>query len=55
MMKTRRKTVLILVVLVVVISVAAIITINIPKEPEKALLKVMSDQVDLQVRNVRLT
>ena len=55
MMKTRRKTVLILVVLVVVISAAAIITINIPKEPEKALLKVMSDQVDLQVRNVRLT
>lgn len=55
MMKTRRKTVLILVVLVVVISAAVIITINIPKEPEKALLKVMSDQVDLQVRNIRLT
>lgn len=55
MMKTGRKTVLIVVALAVVLSAAAIITINIPKEPEKALLKIMSDRVDLQVRNVRLT
>ncbi len=55
MMKRGRKTVLIIVVLTVVLSVATIITINIPKEPEKALLKVMSDRVDLQVRNVHLT
>lgn len=55
MMKTGRKTVLIVVVLAVVLCAAVIIKINIPKEPEKALLKVMSDQVDLQVRNIRLT
>jgi LPS export ABC transporter protein LptC len=55
MMKRVRKTVLIVVVLAVILSAAAIITINIPKEPEKALLKIMSDRVDLQVRNVRFT
>jgi LPS export ABC transporter protein LptC len=55
MMKRGRKKVLIVVVLAMVISAAAIIMINIPKEPGKALVKIMSDQVDLQVRNVRLT
>ena len=55
MMKRGRKAVLIVVVLAVVLSVATIIMINVPKEPEKALLKVMSDRVDLQVRNIRLT
>ena len=55
MMKRGRKKVLIVVVLAVVLSAAAIIMINIPKEPGKALVKIMSDQVDLQVRNVRLT
>jgi LPS export ABC transporter protein LptC len=55
MMKRGRKAVLIVVVLAVVLSVAAIIMINVPKEPEKALLKIMSDRVDLQVRNIRLT
>ena len=55
MMKRGRKTVLIVVVLAMVLSAAAIITINMPKEPEKALLKIMSDRVDLQIRNIRLT
>ncbi|MDP1991874.1 MAG: LPS export ABC transporter periplasmic protein LptC [Syntrophales bacterium] len=55
MMKRGRKAVLIVVVLAVVLSVAAIIMINVPKEPEKALLKIMSDRVDLQIRNIRLT
>jgi LPS export ABC transporter protein LptC len=55
MMKRGRKTIFIVVVLTVILSVAAIVTINIPKEPEKALLKIMSDRVDLQVRNIRLT
>jgi LPS export ABC transporter protein LptC len=55
MMKTGRKTVLIVVVLAVILSIAAIIAMNIPKEPEKAALKIMSDRVDLQVRNIRYT
>jgi LPS export ABC transporter protein LptC len=55
MMKRGRKAVLIVVVLAVVLSVAAVIMINVPKEPEKVLLKIMSDRVDLQVRNIRLT
>lgn len=55
MMKRGRKTVLIVVILAVFLSAAAIITFYIPKEPEKALLKIMSDRVDLQVRNVRFT
>ena len=54
-MKRGRKTVLIVVILAAVLATAAIITFNIPKEPENALLKVLSDQVDLQVRNVRFT
>ncbi len=41
--------------LAAVLSVAAIIVIDIRKEPEKALLKIMSDRVDLQVRNVHYT
>ena len=42
--------------LAVVLSMAAaILMINLPKEPGKTLVKIMSDQVDLQVRNVRLT
>jgi len=55
MIKVRRKTVLILVALGTILTVGAILVITIPKEPEKALLKVMSERVDLQVRNVRLT
>jgi LPS export ABC transporter protein LptC len=55
MMKRGRKAVFVIVVLAVVLSATAIIMINVPKEPEKPLLKIMSDRVDLQVRNIRLT
>jgi len=54
-MKTKRKTVLIVAILTVILSVAAILAIGLLRSPEKALLKVMSDQVDLQVKNVRYT
>jgi LPS export ABC transporter protein LptC len=55
MMKTKRKTVLIVAILMVILSVAAIISISLLKSPEKALLKIMSDRVDLQVKNVHYT
>ena len=54
-MKTKRKTVLIVAILTVILSVVAILAIGLLRSPEKALLKVMSDQVDLQVKNVRYT
>lgn len=53
-MKNRRTTVVI-VVLVATLLAAAVLTVGIWRQPEKALLKVMSDKVDLQVRNVRYT
>jgi LPS export ABC transporter protein LptC len=55
MMKKKRKTVLIVAILAVTLSVAVIIAIGLLKSPEKALLKVMSDRVDLQVKNVHYT
>jgi LPS export ABC transporter protein LptC len=55
MMKTKRKTVIIVSILTVVLSVAAIIAIGLLRSPEKALLKIMSDRVDLQVKNVHYT
>ena len=54
-MKTRRKTVLIVAILTVILSVTAILAIGLRRAPEKALLKIMSDRVDLQVKNVRYT
>lgn len=54
MMKTKRKAVLI-VALLAVISVAAILTIGIREAPEKALLKIMSDRVDLQIKDIHYT
>ena len=54
-MKTKRKTVLIVAILTVILSVTAILAIGLRRAPEKALLKIMSDQVDLQVKNVRYT
>jgi len=54
-MKTKRKTVLIVAILTVILSVAAILAIGLLRSPEKALLKIMSDRVDLQVKNVRYT
>ena len=35
--------------------ITAVLWIGVRKEPEKALLKIMADRVDLQVRNVRYT
>ena len=54
-MKKKRKTALIVVILAVIVSVSAIIAIGLRRAPEKALLKIMSDRVDLQVRNVHYT
>jgi LPS export ABC transporter protein LptC len=51
-MKTKRKAVLIVATLAVILSVTAILAIGLRREPEKALLKIMSDRVDLQVKNV---
>jgi LPS export ABC transporter protein LptC len=55
MIKTGRKTVLIVVVLAAVLSAVAIVIVSIPKDAGKEALKITSDHVDLQVRNVRFT
>lgn len=46
---------LIVVVLAAVLSAVAIVVVSIPKEAGKETLKIKSDHVDLQVRNVRFT
>ena len=51
-MKTKRKTVLIVAILTVILSVTAILAIGLRRAPEKALLKIMSDRFDLQIKNV---
>ncbi len=53
-MKNKRKTVLIVAAFTVLL-VAAAIMIGIRREPGKALLNIMADRVDLQVRNVHYT
>jgi LPS export ABC transporter protein LptC len=56
MMKTKRRTVLIVATLLtVILFAAAILAIGLRRSPEKALLKIMSDRVDLQVKNVHYT
>ncbi|HBB16616.1 MAG: LPS export ABC transporter periplasmic protein LptC [Syntrophus sp. RIFOXYC2_FULL_54_9] len=55
MIKTGRKTVLIVAVLAAVLFVAAIVIVSIPKDSGKETLKIISDHVDLQVRNIRFT
>jgi LPS export ABC transporter protein LptC len=55
MMKTKRKTLIIVAIMVVILSVAVIFAIVLRKAPEKALLKIMADKVDLQIKNVRYT
>ena len=55
MMKTKRKTVLIVAILAVILSLAVIFVIGLRVAPEKALLKIMADKVDLQIKNVRYT
>jgi LPS export ABC transporter protein LptC len=54
-MKAKRKTVLIVAILTVILTVTVILAIGLRKTPEKTLLKIMSDRVDLQVKNVRYT
>lgn len=55
-MKTKRKTVLILVILAAaVLSLAVFYVIGLRMAPDKALLKIMADKVDLQIKNVRYT
>ena len=51
----RRRTLFIVVFLAIAVTVAGIVIIGMLKEQGKALLKVMSDRVDLQVRNVHYT
>ncbi len=53
-MKNKKKKVLIVAVLTVLLCAAAII-MGIRREPGKALLNILSDRVDLQVRNVHYT
>jgi LPS export ABC transporter protein LptC len=53
-MKNRKKAVVIVAVLVAILG-AVILAVGIWRQPEKTLLKVMSDKVDLQVRNVHYT
>jgi hypothetical protein len=55
MMKTKRRTVLIAAILTVTLFAAAILAIGLRRPPEKTLLKIMSDRVDLQVKNVHFT
>lgn len=55
MMKIKRKTLFIVSTLLVILSVAAILAVSLRQTPEKTMLKVMSDRVDLQVKNVRFT
>lgn len=55
-MKTGRKTALIVAILMAVLALAAIIAGGaLRKTPEKALLKILSERVDLEVKNVRYT
>jgi len=54
-MKTKRKTVLIVAILVVILSLAVIFVIGLRVLPENALLKIMADKVDVQIKNIRYT
>ena len=54
-MKVKRRTALIVAILTVILTVTVILAIGLRRVPEKALLKIMSDRVDLQVKNVRYT
>ncbi|MCE5266197.1 MAG: LPS export ABC transporter periplasmic protein LptC [Deltaproteobacteria bacterium] len=55
MKKIRKRTALIVAILAVILIAAAIFAIGLSRTPEKALLKIMSDRVDLQVKNVHYT
>lgn len=53
--KIGRKTVLIVVTLAAILAAVAVVIVSIPKDAGKEPLKIISDHVDLQVRNVRFT
>jgi len=55
MMKRRTKTALIVLISVVILSMAVVFVIGLRVAPEKALLKIMADKVDLQIKNVHYT
>ena len=52
---SRRRTLFIGILLAAAVTAAAVVVIEMRKEPGKALLKIMSDRVDLQVRDVHYT
>ncbi len=54
-MKNRRRTLMIVVFLTAALCAVALFLVSMRKEPGKELLKIMSDRVDLQVRNVFYT
>jgi LPS export ABC transporter protein LptC len=54
-MKIKRKRMVIIAILTMILSVSAILALGLRNAPQKALLKIMSDRVDLQVRNVHFT
>ena len=55
-MKRRKRTILILAILAAILSLSVFLAIRmIGKSPEKALLKILSDKVDLEVKNVHFT
>jgi LPS export ABC transporter protein LptC len=54
-MKITRKRVVVVAILAMILSVSAILVLGLRNAPEKALLKIMSDRIDLQVRNVHFT
>jgi LPS export ABC transporter protein LptC len=55
MIKRGRKKMFIVVVLAAVLSAVAVVIVIIPRDAEKETLKIKSDHIDLQVRNVRFT
>ena len=52
---SRRRTLFVVILLAAAVTVAAVVVIEMRKDPGKALLKIMSDRVDLQVRDVHYT
>ena len=55
MKMNHRRILFIFILLAAAVSATAVVVIGIRKEPGKALLKIMSDRVDLQVRDVHYT
>jgi LPS export ABC transporter protein LptC len=55
MMETKRKKVLVVAILAVILSLALVFVIGIRVAPEKAVLRLMEDKVDLQIKNVHFT